>query len=279
MNIGEWNQLTVLRFTAHGSYLSDEEGNEVLLPNKYVERGLVENDKIDVFVYRDSEDRMVATTLKPLIELNGFSYLKVKQLNFYGAFVDWGLEKDLMIPFKEQKMRLEEGQSYLTCLLLDEATNRLYGTTKVGKHIQSCSESFDASEPVEALICDRTDLGVRVIINNRYAGLVYSSDIIRPVRRGDLTKAYVYNVREDGKLDVRLEPQGMVRISESAERLLEILKKKGKLNIHDKSDPEIIRETVGMSKKTFKQAVGGLYKQRLITLEPDGIVLNDTTKD
>ncbi|MFT5778978.1 MAG: putative RNA-binding protein (virulence factor B family) [Crocinitomicaceae bacterium] len=273
MNIGQINHLTILRFTSVGAYLADDSENEVLLPNKYITDNLKEGDEIDLFVYRDSEDRVVATTEKPFIELNGFAFLKVKDVNMYGAFVDWGLEKDLMIPFKEQNLKLEVGRWYLTSLQLDDATDRVFGSTKTNRYVQECEEEFEKDQVVDLLICEETDLGNKVIVNNKYSGLIYYNDISRPLRRGDTEKGYVYNAREDGKLDVRLDLEGMVKISESAEKLLAILKKRKKLEVHDKSHPDDIRDAVGMSKKTFKSAVGTLYKQRLITLESDGISL------
>ena len=273
MNIGEVNNLQVLRFTSVGAYLGDEEDNDVLLPNKYLTDDMKIDDMLDVFVYRDSEDRAVATTEKPLIELEGFSYLYIKDVTMFGAFADWGLEKDLMIPFKEQGKKLEEGQWYLTTLQLDTDTDRVYGSTKINRYLSECDHPFDRTAPTEIMICDTTDLGVKVIVDNRYSGLIYQNDITRTVQRGERTTGYVYNVREDGKLDVRLDPVGKVKISDSAEKLLSILKVKKHLPIHDKSAPEDVREVVGMSKKTFKQAVGSLYKERLITLSSEGITL------
>lgn len=273
MRIGEVNELQILRFTSSGAFLGDEEGNDVLLPGKYLTDDMREDDMIEVYLYRDSEDRLVATTERPYIELNGFAYLNVIEVGGFGAFVDWGLEKDLMIPFKEQNKKLEEGRTYLTCLLLDDATDRLYGSTKVNRHLQECTESFDGAQEVDLLICDSTDLGVKVIVNNKYSGLIYHNDVSRPLVPGSKTKGYVFNVREDGKLDVRLDPSGGKRIFDSADRLLEILERKKILYVHDKSAPEDIRETVGMSKKTFKQAVGKLYKEKKIVLNDDSIEL------
>ncbi len=271
MNIGQFNDLTLLRFTSVGAYLGDEQGNDVLLPNKYLTEEMDIDDVISVFVYRDSEDRAVATTEMPKIQLNTFAYLKVNTVDFYGAFADWGLEKELMIPFKEQHRKLEAGNWYLTYLLLDEQTDRVYGSTRSNKHLEKCTEEFQPDQPVSLLICDTTELGVKVIVNDRYSGLIFNSDVTRPLSRGERTLGYVTNVREDGKLDVRLEVQGYGKVSTSADKLLNILKKRGKLNITDKSHPDEIREAVGMSKKTFKQAVGALYKQRLVRLDDDAI--------
>ena len=272
MQIGKFNLLQVSRFTDHGAYLIDQEDNEVLLPNKYVEENLSIDDEVRVFIYRDSEDRLVATTLVPLIELNGFSYLKIKDISIYGAFADWGLEKDLLVPFKEQRARMNTGRYYLLSLQIDQATDRLFATTKTNKFLESCSEDYAPTDKVDLLICERTDIGQKVIVDNRFGGIIYSSDLTRELKPGQRIDGYVYKVREDGKLDVRLDPPGRERIDASAEKLLSILEKRGRLNLTDKSHPEVIREAVGMSKKTFKQAVGSLYKQRLIELQQDQIV-------
>jgi len=273
MNIGEFNELTVLRFTSVGAYLGDDQDNDVLLPNKYLSEGLEIDDTINVFVYRDSEDRAVATTEIPKIEMNGFAYLKVTAVNHFGAFADWGLEKELMIPFKEQYLKLEEGNYYLTHLALDESTDRVYGSTKTNRYLQDCEETFEPDAEVEIMICERTDLGVKVIVNGKYSGLIFKSDISRPLRRGQKTIGFVSNVREDGKVDVRLDKVGLDKVLNSVDQLLEKLRADGEIPLSDKSDPDDIRELVGMSKKTFKQAVGKLYKQRLIELGNGKITL------
>lgn len=250
----------------------DRDTDGVLLPNKYITDEMEIDDIITVFVYRDSEDRPVATTETPKIKMNGFAFLKVTSVNFFGAFADWGLEKELMIPFKEQNLKVEEDRYYLTCLLLDEKTDRVFGSTRVHRYFDFCDEQFESDEEVSLLICETTDLGVKVVVNDRYSGMIFHNDISRPIKRGDWTTGYVSKVREeDGKLDIRLDKSGYVKIEGSAEKLLEILKVRKTLNLTDKSDPELIRETVEMSKKTFKQAVGNLYKQKLISLDNDKI--------
>jgi hypothetical protein len=273
MELGEINILKVLRFTAPGAYLGDEEGNDVLLPGKYIPEGLEEGDDITVFLYKDSEDRLVATTETPKVMLHGFAYLKVEAVNLYGAFLNWGLEKDLMVPFKEQNQRMEEGKSYLVTLQMDHATDRLFASMKVNRYLKPCEDQSLTGKEVEVLICDKTDLGLKVIVDDLYHGIIYRNDINQPLRRGDRIRAFVLLVREDGKLDIRLEKIGNVRFDEAETALLEILKNKGQLRLTDKSDPDEIRETVGMSKKLFKQTVGKLYKAQLITLQPDGIRL------
>ena len=274
MKVGQKNTLRVLRFTSVGAYLGDEHDNDVLLPNKYLTDDIHLDDDVDVFLYRDSEDRLVATTEIPLVSIGGFAFLKIKEVNFYGAFADWGLEKDLMIPFKEQHVQLLENQYYLTSLKLDESTDRLYGTTKVIKLFSKCTDESIMDGPVPILIGDTTDLGVKVIVDDQYQGLIYHNDVSRVIKRGQYTTGYVYTVREDGKLDVRLEKAGYdAKIEDFSERILDLLQKQQSLPLTDKSDPELIREMVGMSKKAFKQAVGKLYKDRLIEINSDSIDL------
>jgi len=271
MKIGEFNELILDRFTSVGAYLHDEEENDVLLPKKYLSDDLMEGEKISVFVYRDSEDRIVATTEIPKIRLNGYAYLYIKDTTPVGAFADWGLEKDLLIPFKEQRIKLEEGRSYAICLLLDESTNRLYGTTKIEKHIESCEEELPVNTKVDLLILNQTDLGYKAVVNDRYSGLIYQNDISKTIKPGMEVEGFVSKVRDDGKLDVRLEESGYGKIDDASEKLLHVLKRQGHININDKSDPNDIREAIGMSKKTFKQAAGALYRQKLIRFTESGI--------
>lgn len=274
MKVGQKNTLRVLRFTSVGAYLGDEQDNDVLLPNKYLTDDIQLDDDVEVFLYRDSEDRLVATTEIPLVSIGGFAFLKIKEVNFYGAFADWGLEKDLMIPFKEQHVQLLENQYYLTSLKVDESTDRLFGTTKVIKLFSKCDDEAIMENPVNILIGDTTDLGVKVIVEDKYQGLIYHNDVSRVIRRGQYTKGFVYTVREDGKLDVRLEKAGYeIKIDEISQRLLDMLEKQKSIPLTDKSDPELIRETVGMSKKAFKQSVGRLYKERLIEINDHSIDL------
>lgn len=275
MILGEYNILEILRITAPGAYLGDEEGNDVLLPGKYIPEGAEIGDRITVFLYKDSEDRLVATTEHPKINLYGYAYLKTTSVNLYGAFLDWGLEKELLVPFKEQNQRMEEGKSYLVTLQLDQATDRLYASMKVNKFLIPCSDFDLAGKEVEILICEKTDLGVKVIADDLYQGIIYRNDINKPLKRGDRLRGYVLNVREDGKLDIRLEQIGVRRFDDAEEKLLYLVKELGLLPLTDKSDPDQIREIAGMSKKLFKQTVGKLYKNRLIQLTSGGIQLVD----
>ncbi|MFZ9029010.1 MAG: S1 RNA-binding domain-containing protein [Crocinitomicaceae bacterium] len=273
MIIGDYNDLEILRFTSVGAYLGDEEGNDVLLPNKYLTESLDVGDTVCVFVYRDSEDRIVATTEDPKITIDHFAYLKAKSVSFYGAFMDWGLEKDLLIPFREQAHKIEEGKDYLVYLYLDEATDRLVGTTKTDKHLIPCKDELKAGDKVQLIICERTDLGIKVVVNEKYKGLVFNNDITKNVRRGTKTIGFISTVRPDGKLDIKLEQEGYDKIDKISQELLDMLKAKQSINLTDKSSPDDIKEQLNMSKKTFKQAVGKLYKERLIELHPDKITI------
>jgi predicted RNA-binding protein (virulence factor B family) len=275
MNIGEYNELTLLRFTAPGAYLGDEEDNDVLLPGKYLEDGMELDDKVTVFLYKDSEDRIVATTEKPLIVLNQFAFLKVKEVNAFGAFLDWGLEKDLMVPFKEQNQLMEEGKYYLVTLRVDDLTDRLFASTKVNRYFDLCTDEELINQEVELLIGDTTDLGVKVIVNQKYSGIIYRNDVSKQARRGSNSIGYIYNIREDGKVDVRFEKAGFEKFDLAAEAVLSKLKSDKVIYLSDKSDPDEIREIMQMSKKTFKQAIGKLYKAKLITLTENSIELID----
>lgn len=275
MNLGQYNELEILRFTSVGAYLGDAEGNDVLLPNKYLYDELEVGDIGKVFLYKDSEDRLVATTETPKIILEQYAYLKVSEVSLYGAFLDWGLEKDLMVPFKEQNQRMEEGKSYLVTLRIDQATDRLYATMKINKWLEECNDQELINHPQEILICDQTDLGVKVIVTDKYHGMIFRNDISKPLRRGQRLTGYIYNIREDGKVDVRLEPTGFVRYTEAMESIMTKLEVQKVLPLSDSSDPDEIREIMGMSKKTFKQAIGQLYKAGKITIQPNEIRINE----
>jgi uncharacterized protein len=274
MNIGVWNTLKIDRFTPPGAFLLDEEGNDVLLPNKYVREEYKEGDELNVFVYKDSEDRIVATTRKPLIQLNQFAWLKVIEVNVHGAFLDWGLEKDLLVPFREQPKDMVEGRSYLVYMYLDEATQRLAATARVTPFYEVAGEEIEKNATVELLICETTDLGVKVIANNKYRGLIFHSDVHRRLQPGERTIGYVKTVREDGKLDILLHPEGYDKVEPLTRKLMQLMHENdGFIALTDKSDAADIQRLTGWSKKTFKQVVGNLYKQRLIVIHENGIAL------
>ncbi len=274
MNPGETNLLTAKRRTLNGYYLIDDENEEVLLPNKYVPNGMKPGDEISVFIYKDSEDRVIATTIVPYILLNEFAVLEVVDVNPVGAFLDWGLEKDLLVPYSEQLSKMQVGSSYPVFLYLDEKTQRLVASGKINKFLDQEEISVNNGDEVELLICNATDLGINVIINNIHNGLLYDNELFQAVTPGDILTGYIKNVRPDNKIDVSLQKQGYVNVEPNAQKILQKLKDNdGFLNITDKSDPIIILAKLEMSKKTFKKAVGSLYKQKLIRIEKDGIYL------
>lgn len=272
---GIFNLLTAKRLAPPGMYLVDDEDTEVLLPNKYIPEDMLIDDEINVFIFYDSEDRMTATTVKPKIELHQFAGLTVKDVTPFGAFMDWGLEKDLLVPFSEQDRRMQRGATYLIYLYFDEATERLVGTSRVHKQLERDQVELKQGDEVELLLGDATDLGIKVIINNKYDGLLYHSEIFKNLQLGERRKGYVKTVRDDGKVDVSLEKQGYQNVEPNAQKILDKLKANGGfLPLHDKSSPDLIQMHLEMSKKTFKKAVGALYRQKVIRLEGKGIYLN-----
>ncbi|MES2799600.1 MAG: S1-like domain-containing RNA-binding protein [Bacteroidota bacterium] len=278
MILGEENVLEVLRIASVGLYLGDEEGNDVLLPNQYLKENYSLGDKIPVFVYRDSEDRIICTTEKPLIYLNQFRYLKVKEVGPFGAFLDWGLRlgKDLFVPFKEQQKKMEADRYYLVTLRLDDATNRLMASNKINRYLDLCEDQEYLGKEVEILIGDSTDLGITVIVEDRFRGIIYHNDVNRTIQRGQLTTAFVSNVRPDGKLDLRFEETSLQRFDSAESNLLSLLEENKVLYLSDKSDPDDIRDQLSMSKKMFKQSIGKLYKAKRINIFEDRIELIET---
>lgn len=272
MNVGTYQTLEVDRITNPGAFLTDGE-TDVLLPTKYIPSGTREGDELNVFVYRDSEDRIICTTQKPYAKVNEFAYLKVKDESTVGAFLDWGIDKDLLIPFREQNNKLRRGQWCLVYLFLDEKTDRLAATAKVVKYFQR-EITVEEGEEVDLLIANTTDLGVNVVINNSHRGLIYDSELFHDVLEGDRIKGYVKAIREDGKIDVSLRKEGLENLEMGAQQILnELEKNDGRLLLHDKSDPDDIQATLQMSKKNFKRSVGILYKKKLINLIDGGIQL------
>jgi predicted RNA-binding protein (virulence factor B family) len=271
MVLGQNNQLEILRFTAPGAYLGDTEGNEVLLPGKYIDHNWQIGEFIEVFIYKDSEDRFVATTETPLIFLGEFKFLKVKEVTPIGAFLDWGLEKDLLVPFKEQQMKMIEGKRYMVTLQLDLATHRLFASSKINKYLVPCVDMDILHQEVNLVVSDATDLGIKVIVNNAFHGLVFKNNINQKIFKGQIIKGFIEQIRVDGKLDVCLEKIGLEKFDDATLCILNLLEKNGVLPYSDKSDPDEIREYFKMSKKTFKQAIGKLYKERRINILENAI--------
>lgn len=274
MQLGKINQLTIQRFAPPGAYLVDAQENEVLLPNKYLDPEWSEGSEVDVFVMKDSSDRIVAITETPYILLGDFAYLEVVEINPYGAFVDWGLDKDLFVPFAEQRHALQIGEKYMFTLMYDYDTDRLFGSMKLKKNLVPCQDKNLEGQEVTIMIADEGKLGRNVIVENRYEGLIYKNHVTKILNEGEVMTAFIASVREDGKLDITLEVINDSRYDAAEQKILELLKAHdGFLYVHDKSEPDEIKAILGMSKKTFKQAVGKLYKHRRIKLEANGIRL------
>ena len=275
INLGVYNSLVVLRTAEQGLYLGDDSGESVLLPNKYIPKGAGIGDTLNVFIYNDSEDRIIATTLTPKFTLNKFACLEVVTVTDHGAFLDWGLAKDIFVPFREQAKKLETGQHTIAFLYLDTITNRLAASCKPNKFLNNDSVEVKEKDEVELLIAERTELGINVIINDRYKGIIYRNEIFQTLTYGDRMKGYIKKIREDNKIDVSLEKLGYEKVQGNEEKILEKLKEnKGFLNLNDYSTPEEITAVLEMSKKTFKKAIGSLFKQRKIRIEEKGIYLN-----
>ncbi|MCB0572727.1 MAG: GntR family transcriptional regulator [Phaeodactylibacter sp.] len=275
IEIGKYNTLRAARRIAHGMVLQDEEGDDVLLPNKYVPEGLAPGDDIDVFVYTDSNDWPIATTRRPLALVGEIAYLQAKEITPIGAFMDWGLEKDLFVPFSEQSQKMTTGKRYFVYLYLDEQTDRVAASSKLGKYLEKEATGLEPGQEVQLLIGPESELGFTAFIDNRYRGLLYKSEYFQELHPGMHIKGYVKTIRPDGKADLSLQQQGYLHaVPLQAEQLLEALKKNGGfLPLTDKSGPEEVASLLKMSKKAFKKAIGALYKQRLVRLEEDGVHL------
>ncbi|SFT52712.1 hypothetical protein SAMN04489724_1158 [Algoriphagus locisalis] len=272
--LGLISKLPINRFTDFGAYLALSSGEELLLPKGYLTGEEKEGDELEVFVYTDSEDRPVAVTQKPLALLDEFAVLEAKEVTSFGAFVDWGLPKDLFVPKSEMGKNMEVGQKYLVKICVDFKTNRLIGVNKYRDFLRLAPFDWEEGKELDGVIFEETDLGFKVLIDNEYEGLLFKNEVFQPLELGEKRKVYVKKNREDGKLDLQLLPPGRVKYDEGSEKILAILEAKGFLPLHDKSAPEEIQEQLAMSKKHFKQCIGQLYKARMIQIEPDGIRLN-----
>lgn len=276
MNVGEYNTLKVLRATSVGMYLGDEEGNDVLLPHKYIPENIELDSEVKVFIYRDSEDRLIATNLTPYVLLNQFALLEVAANSSIGAFLDWGLEKDLFVPFKEQNHKLQAGQWVPVYLYLDKETDRLVASAKVNKYFKNLEiVDLEEGQKVDLLVFEKTDLGYNVVINNLYKGLVYENEIFQRLAWGDTTTGYIKAIREDGKIDVSLQPIGFLQTRDENTKLIleKLASSGGTLQLSDTSDPNEIQEHLGISKKAFKKAIGGLYRNGQIKISENTIEL------
>jgi predicted RNA-binding protein (virulence factor B family) len=273
VRVGQFNKLRVIKEVPFGVYLDGGEWGEILLPNKVVPRGTQFDDVLEVFIYFDSEDKIVATTLRPHVMLGGFAFLKVIDVNRVGAFLDWGLDKDLLVPRPEQHRPMEKDKSYIIYVKQDNQ-GRIIASSKLDYFLDKSPAHYKQGDEVSLLIAETTMLGNKVIINDRHWGLIHYGDIFQKLSYGKRIRGYIKTVREDGKIDVVLRKTGQDNIHELAKRILtELHKKEGFLPLHDKSSPLEIQRVLGESKKSFKSAIGQLYKQGKINLESNGIRL------
>lgn len=270
---GKFSKLSIVKRSSFGLFLGDETGEEVLLPNKYCTDSMKPGLEIEVFIYRDSEGRKVATTLKPKILLHEFALLKVTAVTKVGAFMDWGLEKDLLVPFREQRQKMVEGRWYLVYLDLDDKTDRLFASNRVERYLQNENLTVNEKDEVNLVILQKTDLGYSVIIDHIHKGLIFENEIFQDLNVGDKLKGYVKKIREDHKIDVSLQAIGFLKFNDKNSELIytALQENQGFLPLTDKSSPEDIYAQFGMSKKAFKKSIGALYKQKRILLEAGGI--------
>ena len=274
LNIGKINTLNVVKKQGPDVYLDNGTSAKVLLADKKLPENCQVGDALDVFVYIDSEGHLAATTKTPLAQVDDIAWLKVVSLNYVGAFLDWGLPKDLLVPFSEQHHEMEVGKSYLVKVFLDDK-NRIAATTKIDRFIEDESVDFEVGQKVSLIIADKTELGFKAIVNHTHWGLLYQNELFQPLKRGQKLDGYIKQIREDGKIDLNLNQPGYGKVVSLTDDILNKLKaNNGALMLSDKSPPEAIYATFGVSKKVFKQAIGALYKKQLISIDKNGIKLS-----
>ena len=276
MELGQYNQLTLSRMVDFGAYLTDDEGNEVLLPKRYLTGDMAMGKSLQVFVYLDSESRPVATTETPRAVVGDFALMRVKDVNAVGAFLDWGLTaKDLFVPFREQRVRMQAGRSYVVHVYLDAATQRIVASAKLDRFVGRTHAHYYHRQRVNLLVVQRTELGYKVLVENSHWGLIYQNEIYRDVNVGDRLTGYVKQVRPDGKIDLTLEKIEKMRVDDLAGVIISHLQEHGgTMTLTDKSSPDDILAAFSCSKKDFKKALGALYKQHRITLSGDAVSLS-----
>lgn len=275
IKLGKFNELEVVKEVDFGVYLDGgEDDGEILLPTRYVPENCQIGDRLNVFLYLDNEERLIATTLTPLVQVDEFAYLEVAWVNQYGAFLNWGLMKDLFVPFREQKMKMLIGNKYIIHAHLDDESFRIVASAKVERYLSKEMPEYEPGDEVNVLIWQKTDLGFKAIVDNQFGGLIYENEVFSPIRTGMMMRAFIKQVREDGKIDLMLQKAGFEKVDDFAKQLLDYIKaNNGRVDLTDKSPAEDIYDIFGVSKKTFKKGIGDLYRKRLIVLNEDHISL------
>ena len=275
LRLGHYNRLEVIKELDFGLYLDGYDGEEILIPRVYVPENTQIGDFLEVFIYRDSEDRLIATTLKPYATVGEFAYLKVKDVSKLGVFLDWGLMKDLLVPFGEQTHKMGLGRSYLVYIYIDEESERIVASAKLDKFLENDSSKFTEGQEVSLIPYEYTDLGIKALIDKRVIGVIYKSEVFQDVILGEVTKGFIKKIRTDTKIDLALVKQGYDRIDNVKSQIYDLLvSKEGFLPYTDKTDSEIIYRDLQMSKKDFKKAIGGLYRDGKVKLKEDGVYIN-----
>ena len=274
LDLGKYNKLKVVKAVDFGLYLDGGDGQEILLPTRYVPQDASVGDTLEVFIYKDNDERPIATTDRPYATVGEFQLMKVKDVSPAGAFLDWGIMKDLLVPYREQKDPMNAGQMYLVYIYLDFITKRIVASTRIDKFLDNIPPDYEPNQEVDLIIAGKTELGYKVIINNAHWGLLYHNEVFQTLSTGEKCKGYIKQVREDEKIDICLQLSGYDKIDGVAEQIIKALKNNdGKLSVSDKSDADEIYSLFSCSKKSFKKAIGALYKQRLLIIENDGIKL------
>lgn len=272
LEIGKYNKLKVVKTVDFGLYLDGGNELEILLPTRYVPDNASPGDELEVFIYRDNEERLIATTERPYGTVGEFQYMRVKEVSEAGAFLDWGIMKDLLVPFREQKTTMIAGNYYLVYIYLDFVTQRIAASARLDKFLDNIPPDYSRNQEVDLIIAEQTDLGYKVIINQMHWGLIYNNEIFREISKGEKCKGYIKEVREDDKIDVSLQPTGYEKTEGISQQIMRLLEQNnGHLAVSDKSDAQEIYSLFACSKKSFKKAIGALYKQRLIIVGDDGI--------
>lgn len=272
LSIGNYNTLEIIKETPQGLYLASSEG-EILLPNKFIPENYTLGDQLTVFVYTDSEDRLVATTQTPKVKVGEFTSLLVKDVTRFGAFLDWGLDKDLLLPYKEQPYQVKTGDHVVVRACLDFKTQRVIAVAKIESFLEKETHHLEEGKEVSLIVYDRTPMGYKAVVDQKYGGMIYQNEVFNPIQVGTSMTGYVKKIREDGKVDISLQQAGYAGIQDAKAQIMQQLREEGFLPYHDHSSPEDIKEKFHMSKKNFKKAIGGLFKEGKVDIKEDGLYL------